>query len=161
MLNPSASSPAASDSQRDRLFPLLLLLFIGSGTAALTYEIVWLQWLQLIVGSTSVSLAILLAIFMGVMCLGSLARHMDEDDAKVPTIVDTLIDTLRTPSEAVQQSVCGCLSPLLARFPSVRDGAPRYVAPVLRQLSEGESNPSLARPGQARLGPVGSPGVFL
>ncbi|MBN82549.1 MAG: SAM-dependent methyltransferase [Planctomycetaceae bacterium] len=73
MLNPSASSPAASDSQRDRLFPLLLLLFIGSGTAALTYEIVWLQWLQLIVGSTSVSLAILLAIFMGGMCLGSLA----------------------------------------------------------------------------------------
>ena len=73
MLNPSASSPATSDTPQDRLFPLLLLLFIGSGTAALTYEIVWLQWLQLIVGSTSVSLAILLAIFMGGMCIGSLA----------------------------------------------------------------------------------------
>ncbi|MEE3370065.1 MAG: fused MFS/spermidine synthase [Planctomycetota bacterium] len=73
MLNPPASSRTTSDTPQDRLFPLLLLLFIGSGTAALTYEIVWLQWLQLIVGSTSVSLAILLAIFMGGMCIGSLA----------------------------------------------------------------------------------------
>ena len=52
--------------------PLLLLLFIGSGCAALIYEIVWFQLLQLVIGSSVVSLGILLGTFMGGMCLGSL-----------------------------------------------------------------------------------------
>src|ERR1700693_2866721 len=51
--------------------PLLLLLFVGSGCAALIYEIVWLQLLQLVIGSTAVSLGVLLGTFMGGMCLGS------------------------------------------------------------------------------------------
>ena len=55
-----------------RFLPLLLVLFIGSGCAALIYEIVWLQMLQLVVGSTAVSLGVLLGTFMGGMCLGSL-----------------------------------------------------------------------------------------
>jgi spermidine synthase len=37
--------------------PLLLLLFVGSGCAALIYEVVWLQLLQLSIGSSAVSLA--------------------------------------------------------------------------------------------------------
>src|SRR5262249_23251822 len=52
--------------------PLLLLLFVGSGCAALIYEIVWLQLLQLVIGSTAASMAVLLGTFMGGMCLGSL-----------------------------------------------------------------------------------------
>jgi spermidine synthase len=52
--------------------PALLLLFIGSGCAALIYEVVWFQLLQLSVGSSAVSLGILLGVFMGGMCLGSL-----------------------------------------------------------------------------------------
>src|SRR5262245_23663450 len=52
--------------------PLLLLLFVGSGCAALIYEIVWLQMLQLVIGLTTVSLGVLLGTFMGGMCLGSL-----------------------------------------------------------------------------------------
>jgi spermidine synthase len=48
------------------------LLFIGSGCAALIYEVVWLQLLQLSIGSSAVSLGVLLGIFMGGMCLGSL-----------------------------------------------------------------------------------------
>lgn len=52
--------------------PLLLLLFVGSGCAALIYEIVWLQLLQLAVGSSAVSLGVLLGTYMGGMCLGSL-----------------------------------------------------------------------------------------
>jgi len=52
--------------------PLLLLLFVGSGCAALIYEIVWFQLLQLVIGSSSVSLGVLLGTFMGGMCLGSL-----------------------------------------------------------------------------------------
>jgi spermidine synthase len=52
---------------------LLLLLFAGSGCSALVYEIVWYQLLQLVIGSTAVSLGVLLATFMGGLCLGSLA----------------------------------------------------------------------------------------
>ena len=55
-----------------RLRPSLILLFALSGAAALIYEIVWLEMLQLIVGSTAVSLAALLSTFMGGLCLGSL-----------------------------------------------------------------------------------------
>jgi spermidine synthase len=56
-----------------RFLPLLLLLFAGSGCSALVYEIVWYQLLQLVIGSTAVSLAVLLATFMGGLCLGSIA----------------------------------------------------------------------------------------
>jgi spermidine synthase len=52
--------------------PFMLLLFVGSGCAALIYEIVWLQLLQLVIGLTAVSLGVLLGTFMGGMCLGSL-----------------------------------------------------------------------------------------
>lgn len=52
--------------------PLLLILFIGSGCSALIYEIVWFQLLQLVVGSSAVSLGVLLGSFMGGMCIGSL-----------------------------------------------------------------------------------------
>ena len=52
--------------------PVLLLLFAGSGAAALVYEIVWLQLLQLVIGSSAVSVGVLLGTFMGGMCLGSL-----------------------------------------------------------------------------------------
>ena len=51
----------------------LLLLFVGSGCAALIYEVVWYQSLALIVGSSAVSMAIVLATYMGGMALGSLA----------------------------------------------------------------------------------------
>jgi spermidine synthase len=58
---------------RRRYLPALFLLFIGSGCAALIYEIVWFQLLQLVIGSSAISLGILLGTFMGGMCLGSLA----------------------------------------------------------------------------------------
>jgi spermidine synthase len=56
-----------------RVLPLLLVLFVGSGCAALIYEIVWFELLELVIGSSAVSLSILLGTFMGGMCLGSLA----------------------------------------------------------------------------------------
>ena len=55
-----------------RYLPLLLLLFAGSGCSALIYEIVWYQLLQLVIGSSAVSLGVLLATFMGGLCAGSL-----------------------------------------------------------------------------------------
>jgi spermidine synthase len=59
-------------SKGQRYLPLLVLLFIGSGCAALVYEVVWFQILELVVGASSLSLGILLGTFMGGMCVGSL-----------------------------------------------------------------------------------------
>jgi spermidine synthase len=47
-------------------------LFAGSGCAALIYEVVWFQLLQLVIGSSAVSLGVLLGTYMGGMCAGSL-----------------------------------------------------------------------------------------
>jgi spermidine synthase len=55
-----------------RVMPALLVLFVGSGCAALIYEVVWFQLLQLVIGSSAVSLGVLLGTFMGGMCLGSI-----------------------------------------------------------------------------------------
>lgn len=56
-----------------QFLPWLFLLFVGSGCAALIYEVVWFQLLQLVIGSSAVSLGVLLGTFMGGMGLGSLA----------------------------------------------------------------------------------------
>jgi spermidine synthase len=55
-----------------RVLPALLLLFVGSGCAALIYEVVWFQLLELVIGVSAVSIGVLLGTFMGGMCLGSL-----------------------------------------------------------------------------------------
>src|SRR5437016_7323818 len=47
-------------------------MFVVSGCSSLIYEIVWFQLLELVIGSSTVSLGILLGTFMGGMCLGSL-----------------------------------------------------------------------------------------
>src|SRR3989454_7643290 len=65
-MNSPKDRPAAS------YLPPMLVLFVGSGCAALIYEIVWFQVLQLVIGSSAVSLAVLLGTFMGGMCAGSL-----------------------------------------------------------------------------------------
>ncbi len=63
-----------------------LLLFAGSGCAALIYEIVWFQLLQLVIGSSAVSLGLLLAAYMGGLCLGS---------AALPRLVSTRYHPMR------------------------------------------------------------------
>jgi spermidine synthase len=65
--------PRGASPKLSRYLPLLLLLFACSGCSALIYEIVWYQLLQLVIGSTAISLGVLLATFMGGLCLGSLA----------------------------------------------------------------------------------------
>src|SRR4030095_5701676 len=60
-------------SVRNSILWTLLLLLAGSGCAALIYEIVWLQLLQFVIGSSAVSLGLLLAAYMGGLCLGSAA----------------------------------------------------------------------------------------
>src|ERR1700761_5320501 len=71
-MTPDDLTPSTGPAAPRRFLPVLLVLFVGSGCAALIYEVVWLQLLQLVIGSTSVSLGVLLGTFMGGMCLGSL-----------------------------------------------------------------------------------------
>ena len=66
------SAPSPNQPGAAHWLPALLVLFIGSGAAALIYEIVWFQLLQLVVGSSAVSVGVILGTFMGGMCLGSL-----------------------------------------------------------------------------------------
>jgi len=63
-----------------------MLLFAASGCSALVYEIVWFQLLQLVIGSSAISLGVLLGTFMGGMCLGSLA---------LPRVVSVRVHPLR------------------------------------------------------------------
>jgi spermidine synthase len=70
-MNQTYADQAASERSQ-RFLPLLVILFIGSGCAALVYEVVWFQILELVIGASAVSLAVLLGTFMGGMCAGSL-----------------------------------------------------------------------------------------
>lgn len=84
---------AAAAAAGDRPFlPLLVLLFIGSGCAALIYEVVWLQMLSLIVGSSAISLGVVLGTFMGGMCAGSLLLSRYVSRSEHPLRVYALLE---------------------------------------------------------------------
>jgi len=74
------------------LLPFLLLLFFGSGCAALIYEIVWFQMLQLFIGSSAVSLGVLVGTYMGGMCLGSVVLPRLISAARHPLRVYALLE---------------------------------------------------------------------
>jgi spermidine synthase len=65
---------------------MIFLLAIASGFAALIYEVVWFQLLELVIGASTVSLAVILVTFMGGTFLGSLL---------FPRVVSTRWNTLR------------------------------------------------------------------
>ncbi len=79
-------------SQR-RFLPWLLFLFFGSGCAALIYEIVWLQLLELVIGASGISLGVLLGAFMGGMCLGSLLVPRLVSPRYNPLLVYAVLET--------------------------------------------------------------------
>jgi spermidine synthase len=71
---------------------VLLVLFAGSGCAALIYEVVWFQLLQLVIGSSAISLGVLLGTYMGGMCLGSLALPRYVSSRQHPLRVYALLE---------------------------------------------------------------------
>lgn len=51
------------------------------------------------------------ALFEVSICINT--SFLEQDDPKVHTVVEKLLDVLNTPSEAVQRAVSSCLSPLM------------------------------------------------
>jgi len=106
-----ASEPAPATPKLKRFFPLLFLLFMTSGCAALIYEIVWFQMLQLVLGSSAVSIAVLLGTFMGGMCIGSLSLARFVSQRRHPLRVYALLE--------IGIGCCGVL--MLLAMPLVED----------------------------------------
>ena len=106
MARPDAPEGAAGDGY----VPVLLLLFVGSGCAALIYEIVWFQLLRQVIGASAVSLGILLSSYMGGLFLGSLAFPRYVSMRRHPLKVYALLE--------FGIALCGIL--MLALLPLVR-----------------------------------------
>ena len=124
--------------RRARFLPLLLLLFIGSGCAALIYEIVWLQLLQLVMGSTAVSMAVLLGTFMAGMCIGSLGLARVVSARANPLRVYAVLELM---SAAFGVAVLYGL-PLVSGMPRVIASAVCLLAPTIVM---GATLPAIAR----------------
>lgn len=66
-----------------------------------------------------------------VILYGSLARHLQNEDDRIPKVVQRLLSTLSTPSETVQYAVAGCLPPLVR---SSTQKSHQYVQNMLDEL---------------------------
>lgn len=66
-----------------------------------------------------------------VILFGRVARHLDAADSRIPSIVDRLVDALKTPAEQVQIAVSDCLSPLV---PLMRPKVAALVDKLLEDL---------------------------
>ena len=112
-----------------RHMPALLLLFVGSGCAALIYEIVWFQLLQLVIGSSAISLGVLLGTFMGGMCLGSLLLPRfvgtDQHPLQVYAYLELGIARLR-PADPVRDAAASAAPTRRSARPGSRPGAARH-----------------------------------
>lgn len=73
-----------------------------------------------------------------VVFMGCAAKHLDKDNPKVVSIVQTLIGALATPSEAVQIAVSDCLAPLM-KTPVVKERGPELLKDLLARCVGGRS----------------------
>ncbi|CAG8528815.1 4749_t:CDS:10 [Funneliformis caledonium] len=70
-----------------------------------------------------------------VIWFGALARHLNPTDTRIPVVISKLLETLKTPSEAVQTAVGECLPPLIK---SMKENAPNLIKGLLDQLFHSE-----------------------
>jgi spermidine synthase len=111
----------------------LAVLFAGSGCAALIYEVVWFQLLQLVMGATALSLGILLATFMGGLCAGSL-------------LLPRVVPESRHPLRVYAQLELGIgLFGLLILFAVPALGSPAVVLLLAPTVLMGATLPAIAR----------------
>lgn len=66
-----------------------------------------------------------------VILLGRLARHLERSDKRIASIVERLLDALKTPSEMVQVAVADCLPALV---PAIKGDTPRLVERLFEEL---------------------------
>src|SRR5262245_58622011 len=123
-MNPPKTVPST------RYLPPMLLLFIGSGCAALIYEIVWFQVLQLVIGASAISVAVLLGTFMGGMFAGSLLLTRFVSPAEHPLQVYAKLEVMI----GVADALLIVLIPLVGRlYTAVDGGGPASI--VLRAIA--------------------------
>ncbi|EHN02530.1 Gcn1p [Saccharomyces cerevisiae x Saccharomyces kudriavzevii VIN7] len=72
-----------------------------------------------------------------IILYGTLARHLQERDPRIHTIIERLLSTLDTPSADIQQAVSACIAPLVFQF------KPK-VGEYLNLLMEKLLNPTVA-----------------
>ncbi|KAF7489184.1 eIF-2-alpha kinase activator GCN1 [Sarcoptes scabiei] len=68
--------------------------------------------------------------------MGTLAKHIDEENSKLKPILSKLIEALSTPSQIVQEAVAICLQNLTPKF---RNDAPILIQKLLKFLFESDS----------------------
>lgn len=66
-----------------------------------------------------------------IIMYGALARHLQSGDPRVPKVVNRLLETLSTPSEAVQYAVAECLPPLVR---ASKENISDYVEKIFEKL---------------------------
>lgn len=66
-----------------------------------------------------------------VILMGTLAKHLDKDDPKIPPIIGKLVQALQTPSQQVQEAVANCLYPLM---PSIKSQVHTYIDQLMNVL---------------------------
>ena len=119
----------------NRSLPLLIVLFLASGAAALIYEIVWFQMLQLITGSSATAMAILLGTFMGGMCIGSLVLPRIVGPHRPPFRVYALLEL----------GIAVCALALLFAVPYVHSALLSTILLLPPTVLMGATLPALAR----------------
>ena len=71
---------------------ILYLGFFFSSFAGLIYEIVWMKFISLVMGNTTVSVAAILAIYMSGLALGSYIAGRLTDKKKRPLLIYGLLE---------------------------------------------------------------------
>ncbi|CUS22983.1 LAQU0S07e04654g1_1 [Lachancea quebecensis] len=77
-----------------------------------------------------------------IILYGTLARHLPAEDSRVVVILERLLDTLDTPSEAVQQAISACISPLVKLLGSQVEG---YLQGTVQKLLDSREKISSRR----------------
>jgi spermidine synthase len=120
---------------------MLILLFVGSGCAALIYEIVWFQLLSLIIGSSAVSMGVLLGTFMGGMCIGSLFLSRYVSSRQHPLRVYAYLELAIAAFGLLVLWGLPYVGGLYFAFALARHGGPASSRTLLRHLSAAAHDP--------------------
>ncbi|KAL2265030.1 hypothetical protein VTJ83DRAFT_7540 [Remersonia thermophila] len=93
-----------------------------------------------------------------IIMYGALARHLKPGDKKIPVVIERLLDTLSTPSEAVQYAIAECLPPLVR---TCGDKSSKYFDQMLEILMTSKKYPEQRGAGYGLAGLVFGRGISV